>query len=102
MVYKQYKISGRALSAKEVKVVDKIEEVMEQLREAIEMAEQGKCTDGNLAQLQRIEYELNEMCNKLNPKEYLPGYGHAIADSWDTDSILGNKLLEVLCHYKQL
>lgn len=102
MVYQQYKIPRETLSEKEKKVIVLIEEVIPQVRYSIELAQKGTCVDGSLHQLQKIESELIEMCNILNPNKYMPGFGHAIADSWDTDSKLGNMLLDVVYNYKRL
>jgi len=81
MVYQQYKTSRETLSEKEKKVVALIEGVIPQVRCSIELAQKGICIDGSLRQLKKIESELLEMYNKLNPKEYMPEFGHAIADS---------------------
>lgn len=42
------------------------------------------------------------MKKTLDPKMYLPGYEHAIADSWDMDSTLGNILLDIFSRYKKI
>ena len=42
------------------------------------------------------------MINYLNPQDYMPGFGHAIADSWDSDWELGELLLNIIAKYKRL
>lgn len=102
MVYKQHRISSRTLSKKETNLVEQIDEIFPLIEDAIENARNGKLVDGNENQLLKIKQELIEMSNCLSPKDYMPGFGHAIADSWDSDSKLGNLLLDIICKYKNL
>lgn len=92
----------RVLNSKECNLVQQIEAVFPLIESAISEAKHGIIVDGNVNQLLQIRSELNEMITYLNPKEYMPGFGHAIADSWDSDSILGGLLLDILCNYKKL
>ena len=42
------------------------------------------------------------MKDTLNSQKYMPGYPRAIVDSWDLDSDLGLKLLEIANKYSKL
>lgn len=102
MVDKGYKQNSGTVMNKQTKVVKLIEKAIIEVEEEIQEHKKGLGRDGNVSQLQKIEEELKVMQNILNPQKYLPGYARAIVDSWDLDSELGGKLLEVANKYKQL
>lgn len=102
MVYKQDEISRRTLSKKESDLVEQINDVLPIIENTIEEVKKGMLDGVNENQLLKIERELDEMIKFLNPKEYMPGFGHAIADSWDTEWALAKKLLNIIAKYKKL
>lgn len=102
MVYKQHEISSRTLSKKENELVEQINNVLPIIENTIVEVKKGMLEGVNENQLLKIERELDEMIKCLNPKEYMPGFGHAIADSWDSDLELGKKLLNIIAKYKKL
>ena len=102
MVYKQHKVSPRTLNKKEKDLVEQINKVFPLIENAIEDVRNGMIEGVNEKQLIKIQKELIEMINYLNPQDYMPGFGHAIADSWDSDWELGELLLNIIAKYKRL
>lgn len=102
MVYKQHEVSSRTLSKKEIDLIEQINNVLPIIENTIEKAKNGMLDGVNENQLLVIERELDEMIKCLNPKKYMPGFGHAIADSWDSDLELGKELLNIIARYKKL
>ena len=102
MVYKQHEISSRALNNKERDLVEQISKTIPIIEQAIADVRYGEKEGVNEKQLIKIQKELVEMTNHLNPREYMPGFGHVIADSWDSDCELGDLLLGIVAKYKKL
>jgi hypothetical protein len=87
---------------KQEQVVKLIEQAISEVEDEIQLHKKGVGNNGNESQLKRIKEELKIMKDTLNPQKYIPGYSRAIVDSWDLDSKLGLKLLEVVNKYKKL
>lgn len=102
MVYKQHEISSRTLSKKERDLVEQIIKTSQLIDNTIEEVRKGNVEGVNEKQLLKIQNELAEMTNYLNPKAYMPGFGHIIADCWDSEWELGEILLNIIAKYKKL
>ena len=99
---KGYKQNSGALMNKQEQVIKLIEQAISDVEDEIQLHKSGADNNGNESQLQRIKEELKIMKDTLNPKKYMPGYSRAIVDSWDLDSELGLRLLEIVNKYKKL
>lgn len=102
MVDKGYKQNSGAIINKQEKVVKLIDQAISEVEDEIRLHKKGIGNNGNETQLQRIKEELKIMKDTLDPQKYIPGYSRAIVDSWDLNSELGLKLLEVVNKYKKL
>lgn len=102
MVYKQHEISSRTLSKKESDLVEQIIKTSLLIENAIEDVRKGNVEGVNEKQLLKIQKELAEMKSHLNPRDYMPGFGHIIADCWDSEWELGEILLNIIAKYKKL
>ncbi|MBQ6820172.1 MAG: hypothetical protein IJO26_02615 [Clostridium sp.] len=102
MVDKGYKQNSGAIMNKQEQVIKLIEKAISEVQDEIQLHKKGIVSNGNELQLQRIKDELIIMKDKLNPQKYIPGYSRIIVDSWDLDSKLGLRLLEVVNKYKKL
>lgn len=102
MLDKGYKQNSNALMSKQEQVFKLIEESISKVEDELHLHKSGSGNNGTESQLQRIKVELKTMKDTLNPKKYIPGYSRTIVDSWDLNSKLGLRLLEVVNKYKKL
>ncbi len=101
MVHKRSERSLRAIKLKE-KIFKLIDEVTLDINSEIKSHEDGIGTEGTISQLKTMLSEIEKMKLFMNPKEFTPYYPIAIVDSWNYNSKLGLKLLDLAEKYKKL
>lgn len=56
----------------------------------------------SIEELEMILDQIKKMESIMSPSIYYPSYTRAIVDSWDINSILGEKLLHLAHEYKKI
>lgn len=101
MVYKQSKQSVRTISNKQ-KVEKLIDENLILLNKEIDAHIKESGHNGTIKQLKHIIIEIEKMKTTMNPKKFTPYFSKVIIDSWDFNSELGSKLLDLVEKYDKL
>ena len=101
MVHKQFGQSSGPLTRQQ-KVLNLIDDVVKDIDAEIKAHNSGTGTNGTISQLENMLNELNKMKSNMNPKMFTPYYPKAIVDSWDFNSELAKKLLDIADEYSKL
>ena len=102
VVHKQHGQSSGTLTARQQKVLNLIVDVVKDINKEIQAHNNGTGTNGTISQLENMLNELNKMKLIMNPNTFIPYYPRTIVDSWDFNSELAKKLLDIADEYSKL
>jgi hypothetical protein len=102
MVDKRPEQPYRALTQNQLNLISHIDAAIKEIDDEIAAHKKGFGTIGTEKQLDMIKREIEKMKSILNFKEFSPNYPRIIVDSWDYNSELAQKLLDIAEKYRKI
>ncbi|MDD2401768.1 MAG: hypothetical protein PHD60_06135 [Clostridia bacterium] len=102
MVDKRFEQPNRTLTQSYINLINHIDIMIKEIDDEIDAHKKGVGTEGTEKQLEIIKREIGKMKFILNSREFNPSYPRIIVDSWDYNSELANKLLDIAEKYRKV
>jgi len=102
MVDKQLGQSCRALNQKQLELIKNIDDSIVGIERDIDAHKKGLGENGTEMQLIQILEQVKKMRSIFDSKVFAPSYPRMIVDSWDYNSTLAKKLLDLEEEYKKV
>jgi len=102
MVDKRFEQPNRALTQRQLDLINHIDNTLSKIDDEIAAHKSGIGTEGTEYQLKMIKREISKMKCILDYKEFSPSYPRVIVDSWDYNSELAKKLLDIAEMYSKV